>query len=490
MEQNPQQRRISEISHLFLSDVRAKQTGNAPRPIRKPPGAFRQEVSIDITPEEFAHVFDKDDTEISEQPGVFIANKPVRAVIAHHIGEQMGDQVRYLAGMLCHDGSRIGLIYADAAEVRICCIEHNPHQGPIATDCNSTPIEPMRIEQAIIELNQDVDEWMIVLPDTHCGESRSILKSISNWILLSGVEHDSVVDSYRTLKGLCDSHKPHVSIAIVGSSDEDELRKTYQKLSSVCSQFMQLETESFGAIEPNHQLAEHVVLEASATHNKAHMSSPSHWPIIKKLVATKSEPTTKPQPVATAPQVASKPAAPVMGIAKERYVRAEVPEITEQAAAQPKVAMPANISSEEPVDQIFDLADTSGSPAALVRAVIQGTNDLVETPIKASQNPDAVITVSRDHRLVMVAVARNGLADLRSIAQAYRWMSDNRTLIGMAIPQFSLDAHALPRLELLVNHADMTADVLQPLLSSGYVTVRAYRKLRWGEKTGLLLEAA
>ncbi len=54
----------------------------------------------------------------------------------------------------------------------------------------------------------------------------------------------------------------------------------------------------------------------------------------------------------------------------------------------------------------------------------------------------------------------------------------------------TIDAHQLPRLHLLVDHADMSAEVLQPMLQSASVTVHAYRKLRWGSKTGLLLEAA
>ena len=60
----------------------------------------------------------------------------------------------------------------------------------------------------------------------------------------------------------------------------------------------------------------------------------------------------------------------------------------------------------------------------------------------------------------------------------------------MAIPQFAIDAHSLPQLRLLVDQADLSAQILQPMLESGHVSVQAYRKLRWGAKTGLLLEAA
>ena len=38
--------------------------------------------------------------------------------------------------------------------------------------------------------------------------------------------------------------------------------------------------------------------------------------------------------------------------------------------------------------------------------------------------------------------------------------------------------------------ADLSAEVLQPMLRAGHVNVTAYRKLRWSGRTGLLLEAA
>ncbi len=115
---------------------------------------------------------------------------------------------------------------------------------------------------------------------------------------------------------------------------------------------------------------------------------------------------------------------------------------------------------------------------------------LIECPVKAPMYPQGVLAVNRDRRLVILAVARQGLGELRAIGQAYRWIIENRPLLAMAMPQFSIDAHALPCLQLLVDRADLSADLLQPMLQSGNVTVQTYRKLRWGEKTGLLLEAA
>src|SRR5205823_3512448 len=50
---------LSEISHLFLSSVRERQTNGAPRPVRKPPAppavpATPSDSIDDLTPEEYA----------------------------------------------------------------------------------------------------------------------------------------------------------------------------------------------------------------------------------------------------------------------------------------------------------------------------------------------------------------------------------------------------------------------------------------------------
>ena len=78
---------------------------------------------------------------------------------------------------------------------------------------------------------------------------------------------------------------------------------------------------------------------------------------------------------------------------------------------------------------------------------------------------------------------------MRSAARI-RWLCENRTLIAMALPQFAIEPTHSPRLQLLIDQADLSAAILQPLLKSEHVTVQTYRKLRWGGKTGLLLEAA
>src|SRR5687767_11397505 len=110
---------LSEISHLFLSSIRDKQTNGAARPQRTPPGqrkeepspeqpaapkpAPRTDISIDLTPEEFAQVYggadaaaepESDGQEAAAEPRTCA---PVSAVIASHLNGKQFDRVKEYA---------------------------------------------------------------------------------------------------------------------------------------------------------------------------------------------------------------------------------------------------------------------------------------------------------------------------------------------------------------------------------------------------------
>jgi len=158
---------------------------------------------------------------------------------------------------------------------------------------------------------------------------------------------------------------------------------------------------------------------------------------------------------------------------------------------KPNIAAPfiMKVTSED--SDVIDLPAHEITDNDIVQAILRHcSGELVECPIAPPMCPKAKLAVSRDRRVVMLAVAQQGLADLNKIGQAYKWLRENQNLIGMAVPQLSIDVQAAPHLSLLVNQADSTAQTLQPMLQGEHVTVKTYRKLRWGGKTGLLLEAA
>jgi len=162
---------------------------------------------------------------------------------------------------------------------------------------------------------------------------------------------------------------------------------------------------------------------------------------------------------------------------------------TPTAAPVTAAAAPAAATRDE--NDVIELAAPETGETGIVEAILKHcSGELVECPIAPPMCPKARLAVGRDRRIVMLAVSREGLQDLNSIGQAYKWLQENQTLIGMAVPQLAIDPQQAPHLSLLVNQSDSTAQTLQPMLQGEHVTVKTYRKLRWGGKTGLLLEAA
>lgn len=489
---NQPSKSLSEISHLFLSGIRDRQTSGAPRPMRLPPQAaaaaapshpvqpVRTDLTIDLSPEEYAEVFgDKDE---ADQSGPTVG--PIRAVIASHLGPSQLSRVQEYASHICTPGKRIGLIAVDASEFRLSIFEHNPHpQASNLETHESEVMEPRRMGEALDELAWDVDQWLLMLPSPRAPEARSLLRDVRHWSLLMTCDHDGVVSCYRTLKGLSDLNRPVISLATLDASSDSEATNAFQRLSGVCRQFLEWPIESEANIAPAANVTEHVVLWCCASRDKAQLATAAQWQVVADFLArARKSPANASFERNTAS--AAKAAMPADSIL---FPQAK---ISEPAKIEPQIASMIGAAMPSTMPEVIDLPDDNASISSIVSAVLRGGHELVECPVKPPMCPEASLAVARDHRLVLVAVARQGLNDLKLIGRAYQWLIENRPLIAMAVPQMSIDAHQLPRLQLLVDQADMSAEVLQPILQSASVSVHAYRKLRWNGKTGLLLEAA
>ncbi|WP_428938566.1 hypothetical protein [Fontivita pretiosa] len=515
MPDQPQQsqasRNLSEISHLFLSGVRQRAGHGAPQPVRTPPSAAqsrpRTDLTVDLTPEEFAHVFGDqlpagqpvacgatDSSDSAARGGPSIG--PVRAVLASHLGVRQLARVQEYAASLCADGQRVGLIAVDSCEFRLSIFERAPQPlaaHPAAQAHETDVLDARLMRESLEELAWDVDRWLLLLPNPRAPEARSLLRDVNSWTLLTTCDHDGIVACYRTLKGLADLHRPRLSIAALDAGHGPEAataaQQAYQRLSSVCRQFLDWPVKAEPAVWPASDVVEHVVLWCSATRDKAQLAEAPQWQVVADFLAKarQSPRAVEPLPASGAVSAAAEsgPDTAQNGDARPATASEPAMRISETDAHSSGVEQAAHR-----VDEVIDLPDAQACPAAIVAAVLRGGHELVECPVKPPMCPDASLAVSRDRCLVLVAVARQGLSDLRLIGRAYQWLIENRALISMAVPQFAIDAHRLPRLHLLVDHADMSAAVLQPILHAPSVTVHAYRKLRWGGKTGLLLEAA
>ena len=511
--------------------------GDAGRAFEPAGDADLSDDSIDLTPEEYAEVFGAaaPSTPASDAPPEEHTGpaRPITAVIAGHLtGEQLERTCQYARHLAARVG-RVGLIELDASEFRLMCFE--PGVAARASDEPVSPdrYDPRRIAEAIEELNWDVRRWLLLVPNPRTPEARMLLREVDHWALLSTCDHDGVVSAYRMLKSLAEEHRPRLTLAVLDAEDTGEVERVTEKLSGVCGQFLDWPLTAEPPVSPEPAgglgVAEHPVLYCRPTRDKAQIAAAPQWPIVADFVirshgavmeaadddaaqiagdagltdfvvdaisnedpmpATEAPPAIEtPSPRAEVTERQPPQAGPQAGprLVADLVVPVDPPKAM-TVPATPESSAPAHSAADA---EVLDLPGADAPAESILAAVLHRPDGgWVECPLRAPMCPAARLAVGRDRVLTLLAVTRQGLAELKSIGQAYRWLVENRVLIGMAVPQFAFDPAQPPRLRLLVDQADASADALQPLLQSGHVTVQPYRKLRWGGKTGLLLEAA
>jgi hypothetical protein len=507
MDETPKKKPLSEIGHLFLSSVREKQLGGAPAPKRTPPKASQ---SIDLTPEEFASVGGTNTASSCTVEAAAPARRtpPVTAIIGEHLNGKQLARVKEYARHLSNLGSRVGLIELDASEFRLMCFEpagddsQQAAGAPVVeqtTDC----YDPRMMAEAIEELNFDVDRWLLMIPNPRVPEAQPLLKLVDHWVLLSTCDHDGVVSSYRTLKGLAEVHRPRLSLAVLDAIDTEQADKVYKKLAGVCEQFLDRRLEAEPPVRREHKVCEHVVMLCRPNRDKAQLANPPQWGIVGEFLVRNARSVDVVQPVeipeltpmkkTTVKEVVADMVVPT--ISQQHHVPlAEVTmaEMTTTVEIEPAAAAQAPSAPVETLAEVVDLPSADASAEQIVNAVLKqgGGSAMLECPVRPPMCADARLAVTRDRSVVLLAVAKRGLAELNAIGQAYRWLIENRSLIGMAVPQLSIDPAQAPRLRLLVDQCDAGAEVLQPMLTGEHVAVQSYRRVKWGAKAGLLLEAA
>jgi hypothetical protein len=491
---------LSEISHLFLSSVRDSATGGH-RPTRIPPGAGRTampraDVSVDMTLEEYSRAFGRPDSEVSEtaekeRPPV----GPVSAVVCPQLAGKQSERVRDYARHLAAGGDRVGLLEVDSAGVTVTCFDVSADETLDNGDVVRMS-DGRQVAEALEELAWDVDRWLLLLPSPRTPEARALLRNVDHWTLLSTTDHDGVVSCYRAIKGLADGKKPRLSLALLHPVDAVEAGKVFRKIAGVCQQFLGWSLEAEPAVEATDGVAEHVAF-AYQPPREAIGPGPQ-WAIVDDLLNRAREQTAATEPAAVEEEL------PSLERKAMQSIDIEVPKPLSRFAQQAEPSQPAprmptpapvmKLASTEPADdeqQVWDIpAGQATEPSVLAAVMKNPATGLIESPVRPPQCPAALVAVSRDHKLVLVAVARRGLTELRSIGLAYKWMVENRPLLSMALPQFSIDPESMPTLKLIVEHSDADADMLVPMTENGNVSIQTYRKLRWGDRTGLLLEAA
>jgi hypothetical protein len=535
---HPSSPSLSEIGHLFLTELRQKQGGA--RPVRTPPPSSS---NINLTHEEFERACQVEDATIA-------ADKPpssVTALLSSHLADQEAHWIHSYARQAAHSDGRVGLIEIDAAELKVACFDRSPvfdarAVQDTAAETSLEPLDQRRMAQAMEELAWDVDRWLLYVHAPRSPQGRDLLRLVDHWLLLATADHDGVVAAYRTIKGLFGGDRPDLSLVVLDAPDAPHAAGVHQKLSGVCQKFLDCPVRAETPLRHVADVRQTVVLHCRGAVENDQIASSAHWKVISDFLSAMKrpsprgadEPSATPANMSSVPAaVATESAAPASPSAAPSRIRDQAPVVDQPGliaagaealadvpdgsplnpdtpadarsapqspsfAAAPTPPRPTypGMTGPRPVEprgggdcDVLDLPDGESPEMSILAAVLGSAGQFIRCPISPPDCPASIVAVSREKRLTLLAVAGRGLSDLRRIAAAFQWMRQNRNLIVMALPQFSI-GDAEPALRLLVDQSDLSAGLLHPFLDGVGVTVQPYRKLRWGRKTGLLLEAA
>jgi hypothetical protein len=450
-------RTLSSISHLFLSELRenmAPHTGPTPNE--------RDLVSILGTGES---------------------------------GTVFASHALSTAATLLGEASRIGVLVVHGEAIEIYIVEAGSDAAFEVATTDAAPCDADTLEAILTELDNDVDQWVLALPDTNTPHARQLLRGSDRWILLAGSDHEHVVGGYRVLKTLCDrpgmcEHQPRVTLAVPDAADPSEADRAARKLLGVCRQFLDVDVQlagDYGQPEPMWRSSE-IFAAAWADPDQA-------APALDRVVSllTTSADSDSSAPPAETPMRIAPPAAP----ASDDSRPTPIPSIPSLAQPIPTAAKPEPVPAKRkaepaapiPMPAIDDVIDLPAG-AEVVDVALSRSSDLATTPVVPPMLSAGRLAVAADGALVLVVAAAPGLVDLAKVGEAMAWATQNRQLLTMALNQYRISGDTPVRVRLLVAHSDAGADALRPIMGSSDVSVVAYRRLRWGNREGLLLDAA
>ncbi|MGF1633196.1 MAG: hypothetical protein ACFCVE_05045 [Phycisphaerae bacterium] len=539
----PTQRKLSDISHLFLSNVRTLHTSGQ-TPSRLPPGAPRPEAQpathrstddqADRHAESRADGLANPSRPVQGQPetrlpatgsgalgwptaGPAADRRPVTLVVTQHLEGKSNLAVACVAAAACGTGRRIALLKLDRAGVSLSLFDN------AETTADETPETPDAAEgrhviAALTELDLEVDEWILCLDAYHTPEARRLVDTVGRALLVATCDHDGIVAAYRTLKGMPAEVRPYMTLGLLGASDAYEQHVVFNKLAGVCQKFLDWPVSPEPVLLGDAEALEHVILPRYAGPWDAARAA-AEWAAVAAFLETPrqdeadttgqlfDEPA-RPADPSPAPSPAPSPDAATLEEAELEVAAVAVParpatsshpahlRLTETDVPTTGQSVPLDAddadgtNNAEPEDEIIAL---TGGVSTLAAEVVR-RRGWQPTTVRCPVCDVASLAVDAVGRLHVVASLPKGLSKVAQALAALRWANQNLDLLAMALPQTKLRPTLPARLLLLVDHADAGSAALVPLASpdadTSAVSVQSYRRLRWSGQVGVLLEAA
>jgi len=468
-----QRRSISEISHLFLSAVRERQRGGAAAPQRTPPPSSQEE----MTPQELRQI-----TGGEQAAGEPAGDAPaVRAVVAWHLGDRLLDAAKRYARNLAATGIRVGMVLLDAGELRL--FTFDTEQEAVGED-HAPPLpclDARAIRDAIGELRCDVDCWLLVTASGRLPEARALLRRVRHWVVLTTCDSAGLINCYRVLKAAARHPLPRVSVAALDAADPAEAETVFRRLAGACLQFLNWPVEAEPPLGDAFHVTECLALHCRADRDGIQTGLVAHFEVVAQCLKLPYADSDE------SPQQHEE--APATDAAQDGATHLQDAQLPQPAATHDPQTQVIAMNTDDPAE-VIDLPEGGGEHSVIEAVLNHGLAGMVRCPVQPPDCPACCLAVGRDRRIALVAVSGRDMANLAQIARAWNWTEQNRQLLAMAMPQLAMDCSRPPVLHLLVEDSHAQVPAAAALFRGENIIVKGYRRVRWGGRAGLLLDAA
>ncbi len=499
---SPSQSGISEISHLFLSAVRQMHTGPGGPPKRTPPSAAPVEKASGVL---FQTTRDVTADLLAAAPSASVG--PSTAWLLCGEGGVGGDWKPAAAAWLASQ-----VVAGTAERGALIVIEPRQVHVQLTAAAGEELLAPETLPMsgwsaALAELREDVRYWCIVdLRTAATVASAKPWTACHQWIVWTAPGDAGVVSAYRTLKASAAGIEvPEILIA----RDKANAEAGVERLREVTERFLSRRVEwldidplpPFHDVEPLPQLT--AILTSgpvspadidSIARQVAEMAIPPAGGAVSPIVPRMPPPSVVVAPTApAAPPVISVaiPAGPLPHhVARPVSTSESTGKVDDDVAVQP----PASDSSQsENVLSVVECGpDKSGRHVVVALAgqsTFNGSGALRLLDVAVPGMTEARLAVGQAGRVAVVVVATDFATTLAQAGGAMQWLSRSITLLARAFPGLSIDGRQSPELVLL-DEGGKLAGIAGMGLLAGNVRIQRFSRIKWGDRTGVVLLAA
>lgn len=481
---------IASIADLFLSDIRAKAQAETvssggyarPRPVRIPPGKasetqpvaarvaaepeLKTEGNIAASVEPMAGVFS---ISPGETLGQSVADEAVivngAVVVAPHVDAGQGSRGRVVAAIaatLANQNSRAGILHVEKGGAVLSLVDAGL---PADSGGVSEVTEFKEVADAVGELSLEVDSWLVCPGDVDSSACAEVVRKASHWIVPVEAEDEGMVGAYRSIKTLAQGPRARLTLAAVGP----EAQPAVEKLRAVMRRFLSWDADEV-IITPWETNSESVLyIWSTLSQTESYAWRATAFSLLSKgggftFTSEEAVAASEEQPIRIPVSVERKPEKPV-------------------AVTTPSLTLTPRRDGE------LEVMDLVGSgDLGILDSVLAGASELKVCDVVPPGSLVARLAVEPSGRLVLLVALAGNTTELAEVGRVLNWVSEHAGLITRACGSLRIDPQLEPQARLYV--ATPAAQNLNHLLKPQAATLHTYRTLRWGEKRGLLVDAA